>query len=101
MDHRVKSREDWEKELVDVQHGVTFTDGLRRAQIISEKFSASPAPIPDSAHLFRGLVSGVLLAVAVVILSSDVPYKVWLGGAALMAGCCLGATAFRWERKRR
>jgi len=26
MDDREESREEWEKELIDVQHGVTFAD---------------------------------------------------------------------------
>ena len=31
MDDREESREEWEKELIDVQHGVTFADELRQA----------------------------------------------------------------------
>jgi hypothetical protein len=98
MDHREKSREEWERELRDDQYNIVPADGSRVGHIMAKR-SATPAPIPDSAHLFRGLVSGVLLAAAVAILSSDVPYKVWLGMAALIAGCALGIAAFRWKQK--
>ena len=62
-DHE-ESREDWEKEFVDVQRHYTFADGLRSSQIVAKKLSATPAPIPDVAHLVRLLLSVVLLAVA-------------------------------------
>jgi hypothetical protein len=52
-----ESREESEKEIIDVQHGVTFPEGLRRAQIVAKKLSSSPAPISDFAHLVRLVLS--------------------------------------------
>jgi hypothetical protein len=91
-----QSREEWEKEVRDVQHGLTFPDGLRQLQIIAKRASASPAPIPDFAHFVRLLLSPVLLATGVLAFSSDIPYKTPVGVAALIAGCFLVFSAFRW-----
>ena len=99
VDDREQSRKEWEKEIVDLQRGVTFDAGLRRAQIITRKLSAIPAPIPDFAHLVRLLLSGILLVIGFVVFSSDIRHKVALGVAALAASCCLGVAAFRWPRK--
>ena len=92
-----QSREQWEKEFADVQRNVTPADDLRAGQIIAKKLSASPAPIADLPHLIRYLLCGVLLVVGFLILSSATPHKLWLGLATLIAGLCLGATAFRWK----
>jgi len=67
MDDREESREEWEKELIDVQLGVTFADELRQAQIITKKLSASPAPIPDFTHLVMLLLGGTFLVGGVLI----------------------------------
>src|ERR1022692_973539 len=99
MPSQEESRKEWEKEIIDVQHRVTFPEELRSVQIIAKKLSSTPAPIPDFAHVIRGLLSGVLLALALAILSSSVPHKMWLGFALATAGVCLGTTAFRWKRK--
>jgi hypothetical protein len=94
-----ESREEWEKEIIDVQHSVTFPEALRSAQIIAKKLSASPAPISDFAHLVRLLLSGILLVIGFVVLSSDIPHKTAFGVVILTAGCCLGIAAFRWPRQ--
>jgi hypothetical protein len=52
MPDREESREEWEKEIIDVQHSVTFPEALRSAQIIA-KNSASPAPVQDFPHPVR------------------------------------------------
>ena len=88
-------REEWEKEIVDVQHSVTFPEELRSAQIIAKKLSASPAPIQDFSHLVGLFISGILLVVGFVVFSSDSPHKIVLGVAALAGSCCWGAVA--WE----
>jgi hypothetical protein len=98
MEDREESREEWEKELVDVQRGITFDEGLRRAQIITKKLSDTPAPIPDFAHLIMLLLCGALVVVAFFVFSSDIRYKTELGVAVLTAGCCLGVAAFRRPR---
>jgi hypothetical protein len=95
-----ESREEWEKEIIDVQHSVTFPEELRSAQIIAKNLSASPAPIQDFSHLVRLFLSGILLVVGFVVFSSDIPHKIALGVAAMAASCFLGSTAFRWARKR-
>ncbi len=94
-----ESREEWEKEVIDVQHSVSFPEAMRSTQIIAKKLSASPAPIPDFAHLVRLLLSGILLVIGFVAFSANVPHNTALGVAALAAACCLGATAFRWTSK--
>jgi hypothetical protein len=99
MANREESREEWEKELIDVQHTVTFDEGLRASQIIAKKLSVTPAPVPDFAHLVRLLVSGALLTIGLLVFSTDVPHKTALGIASLAAGCCLGIAAFRWPHR--
>lgn len=98
MDQREKSREKWEREFIQDQYNILPADGSRVGHIMAKR-SSTPAPIPDFAHFVRGLVSGAIIAIAVTILSSNSPHKVSLGLTALTAGCCLGATAFRWSRK--
>jgi hypothetical protein len=100
MPDREESREEWEKEIIDVQHSLTFPEEMRSAQIIAKKLSTSPAPISDFAHLLRLLLSAILLIGGFVVFSSEVPHKVALGVASLAASCCLGVAAFRWPRKR-
>jgi len=99
MDQQEKSRGKWERELREVQHGVTPGEWLRADQIMAQKLSASPAPIRDASHLIALLVSAALLVFGIVILQGDNPYKLALGLTALIAGCCLGIAAFRWKRK--
>jgi hypothetical protein len=98
MDNR-EPREEWEKEFREVQRNVTPGDELRSAQIIARRFSASPAPIADFAHLLRLVLSGILPVVGFVVFSSDIPHEIALGVAVLAASCCLGVAAFRWPRK--
>ena len=99
MPDQEESRDAWEKEIIDVQHSLTFPEGLRSAQIIAKKLSTSPAPIQDFSHLLRLFISGILLVVGFVVFSSDIPHKIALGVAALVASCFLGGTAFRWPRR--
>jgi hypothetical protein len=87
MSDREESREEWEQEIKDVQRGVTFPEGLRRAQIISKRLSATPAPIPDFVHFLRFLLSGVFLGIGFLVLSSDIPHNKLLGLAVVIAGC--------------
>jgi hypothetical protein len=94
-----QSREEWEKEFVDVQRHFTFADGLRSSQIVAKKLSATPAPIPDFPHLIRLLLSGILVVIGFTCFSSDIPHRMTLGIVALAASCCLGVSAFRWPRK--
>jgi hypothetical protein len=82
MPDREESREEWEKEIIDVQHSVTFPEALRSAQIIA-KNSASPAPVQDFPHLVRLLLSGILLVIGFVAFSANVPHNTALGVAAL------------------
>jgi len=98
MDRREKSREEWEREFREDQYNIVPADGSRVGHIMAKR-SSTPAPIPDFAHLIRGLLSGALLATAVAVLSSDTPHRVTIGSATLIAGCCLGITAFRLKRK--
>jgi hypothetical protein len=100
MDDPEEPREEWEKELRDVQHGITFSEGLRSTQIIAKRLSASPAPISDFAHLVRLFLSGTFLVIGFLAFSSDIAHRTALGVAALAAGCCLGIAAFRWPRQR-
>jgi hypothetical protein len=100
MPDREQSRGEWEQEIEDVQRGVTFPEELRQAQIISKRASATPAPIPDFAHLLRFLLSGVLLGIGFLVFSLDIPHNKLLGVAILIVGCCLGVAAFRFTRKR-
>ena len=101
MDDQKQSREEWEKEFIDVQRHYTFNDGMRSNQIIAKKLSATPAPVPDFAHLVRLLLSGILLVIGFVAFSANIPHNTALGVAILIAGCCLAITAFRWAAKRR
>ncbi len=96
-----ESREEWEKELVDVQRGVTFEEGLRGAQIVTKKLSVSPAPIADFKHLVMLILSAVFLAIAFLVFSSDVPHEITFGVASLAVSCCLGVASFRLGRNRR
>jgi hypothetical protein len=41
MDDQEESREEWEKELIDSQRGVTPAEGLRAGQIFAKKLSAT------------------------------------------------------------
>ena len=98
MDQREKSREEWEREFREDQYNITPADGSLIGHIMAKR-STSHGPIPDASHLIRGLFGGVVIAVAVGIFSSNTRYKIWIGLAALIAGCCLGITAFRLEQK--
>ena len=98
MDERDKSREKWEREFIEDQYNILPADGSRVGHIMAKR-STSPAPIQDFAHLIGFLFSAMLLVVAVVIFSADIPYKAALGSATLVAACCLGVATFRWKRK--
>jgi hypothetical protein len=101
MHDQEESRKEWEKEFIDVQRHYTFADGLRSSQIVAKKLSATPAPIKDFSHLIRLLLTGILLVMGFVVISSDIPHKTFLGLTVLVASCCLGITAFRRADKRR
>jgi uncharacterized membrane protein YccC len=98
MGRRERSREEWEREFREDQYNITPAGGSRVGHIMAKR-SSTPAPVPDFAHLARGVLSGVLIALAVQILASNTSHKIWLGLTVLAAGCCLGATSFRWKRK--
>jgi hypothetical protein len=100
MKNQEQSREEWEKELSDVQRNVTPGDDLRSAQIIAKRLSASPAPIADFAHLVTLLISGALLVGAYLVLSSELSHRMVIGLAVLAASVCLGIAAF-WRRNKR
>jgi hypothetical protein len=97
-DRRERSREDWERELREDQCNILPADGSRVGHIMAKR-SASPAPIKSFSQLIGFIVSAVLLGVALEIFNADISHKMALGSAALIAGCCLGAAAFRWKRK--
>ena len=96
-----ESRKEWERELIDVQHGVTFDQRLRRGEIIAKKLSSTPAPIPDFAHLLMLLLSGEFLTATFLLLSIDIQHKAVLSLVALGISICLGIAAFRRARNRR
>lgn len=98
MDRREKSREQWQRELAEDQHNVVPADGSRVGHILAKR-SSQPAPIADLAHLARALMGGVLVAIAISILSSNIAHKGWLALAVFVIGCCIGATGFRWRPK--
>jgi hypothetical protein len=96
-----ESREEWEQEILDAQHGVTFDEQLRRAQVITKKLSATPAPISDFHHLMMLLLSGVALAISFLIFSSDISHKSVFGLMSLVVSLFLGVAAFRRPSKLR
>ncbi|MGA9354954.1 MAG: hypothetical protein WBV46_14785 [Terriglobales bacterium] len=100
MENSEESREVWEKELIDVQHTLTFEEGRRSAQIIAKKLAAAPAPIPDFAHLVMLLLSGCFLVVTFLLLSSDIQHKAPFSVVALATSLCLGVAAFRRSKNR-
>ncbi|MFZ3341116.1 MAG: hypothetical protein WA609_05375 [Terriglobales bacterium] len=87
--------------MIDVQRGITFDQGMRSAEIITKKLSATPAPIPDLAHLLMLLFSGAFLAATFLLFSTDIQHKTTLGIAALTISLGLGVAAFWRFRKRR
>jgi hypothetical protein len=89
MDERERSREQWERELREDQYNILPADGSRVGHIMAKR-SASPAPIRDFTHLIGFLVSAVLLGIGREIFYADIPQKVPLGLAFLIAGCGLG-----------
>jgi hypothetical protein len=97
MDKREKSREEWERELIEDQYNILPADGSRVGHIMAKR-STSPAPIQDFAHLIGFLVSAILLGIGLEVFFADIAHKVALGSAALIAGCCLGVATFRWKR---
>jgi F0F1-type ATP synthase assembly protein I len=98
MDEREKSRQEWERELREDQYNILPADGSRVGHIMAKR-SSSPAPIPDFVHLIGFLVSAVLVGIGLKIFYADIPQKVPLGLAFLIAGCVLGFTMLRWKRK--
>ena len=99
MDRRKQSREEWEQELIEDQYNVTPADGSRVGHILAKK-SSSPGPIPDAAHLIRGILGGAFLATAVGIFSSNISHRAWFGIVTLAAGICLLVSSVRWNSKR-
>jgi hypothetical protein len=100
MYDREETREEWERDLIDVQHSVTPAEGIRSVQILTKKLTTSPAPIPDFAHLVMLVLGGTFLGVAFVVFSSDIQHRAAFGVPALATGCCLAAAAF-WRRRKR
>jgi hypothetical protein len=92
-----ESREEWEEGLREMQQSITPAQGLRAAHQVAKR--SSGAPIPDLAHLVRLVLGGASLSLGIVAFSSRIPYRLALGAMALIAGFCLGFTAFRWKRK--
>lgn len=99
MERQEQSREEWEREFIEVQHSLGPAQGLRASQIIAKKLSASPAPIADVFHLIRLILSGVLLVIGILVFSSNIPYKQWVGSATLVGACYIGIAAFRGKNK--
>jgi len=100
MEDREESRKEWERELIDVQRSVTFDQEVRCAQIVTKKLSATPAPIPDFAHLLMLIFSGAFLGATFLLFSTDIQHKTLLGLVALSVSICLGIAAFRRSRHR-
>ena len=100
MDKREKSRAQWESEFREDQYNIIPADGSRVGHIMAKR-SATPAPIPDFAHLLRYLLSGVFLAGACFVFSSNIPHKIMIGAATLAASCGLGIAAFKLPSKQR
>jgi len=92
-----ESREEWEEGLREMQQSITPAQGLRAAHQVAKR--SCGAPIPDFARLVRLVLGGVLLSLGIAAFSSRIPYRAALGATALIAGFCLGFTAFRWKRK--
>jgi len=99
MERQEQSRDEWEREFIDVQHSLGPAEGLRASQIIAKKLSTSPAPIADASHLIRLILSGVLLVIGFLVFSSSIPYKLWVGSVTLVGACYSGVTAFRRKSK--
>jgi hypothetical protein len=99
MDKREKSRAQWESDFREDQYNIIPADGSRVGHIIAKR-SASPAPIPDFAHLVRYLLSGVFLVGACLVYSSELPHKVAIGSAILIASCGFGGSAFKLNSKK-
>jgi hypothetical protein len=94
-----ESREDWERELVDLQRGITPAEGLRRSQILTKKLSATPAPIVDLAHLLKFLFGVVFFVISFLAFSSGIRYGSAFAGLAFIVGCYLAIAAVQGHRK--
>lgn len=101
VDCREKSREEWERNLRDVQNGVTPGGWLRADQIMARKLSVSPAPIRNLASLIAFVASCAFLGIAVAIFSSNAPNRVALGSAALLIGFCIAIAVSAHNRRAR
>jgi len=97
MDKREQSRQEWENEIREVQGNITPDGEFRAAHYIAKR--SSSGPIPDLAHLIRLLLGGVVLVLGFNVFSSGIPYSAAIGVAVAAAGCYLGFTGFRRNRK--
>jgi hypothetical protein len=97
MDKQEQSRQEWEKEIREVQGNITPDGEFRAAHYIAKK--SSSGPIPDVAHLVRLVLGCTLVALGIRAFSSEIPHSAAIGVAVLAAGVCLGFTGFRWTRK--
>ena len=93
------SREEWERELVDVQRGITPAEGLRRSQILTKKLGATPAPITDFAHLLKFFFGVAFLVISFLAFSSGIRYGHAFAGFAFIVGCYLAVAAVQGNRK--
>ncbi len=99
MRNEEHSPQEWEKELRAIQQSVAPEQGLRAAQLISQRRSG--APISDFAHLVRFLLGALLLAVGIAAFDFSIPHNLVLGLSALVVGCYLAYSALRRNRKRK
>jgi hypothetical protein len=67
---------------------------------IMAKRSNTPAPIPDFTHFVRYLLSGVLLAGSGLVFLSELPHKIVISSAILIASGCIGVSAFKLNSKK-
>jgi len=96
MDKRKQSREEWEQEIRERQHNITPAEQLRTAHYVAKGSRGAPIALA----LVRFVLGGASLGLGIIAFSSGIPHRAALGVASLTAGCYLGFTAFRWNRRR-
>ena len=100
MRNEEHSPQEWEQELREIQQSVTPEQGLRAAQLISQRRTGA-APISDFAHLVRFLLGALLLAVGIAAFNFSIPHNLAFGLSALVVGCYLAYSALRQSRKQK
>lgn len=98
MRNEEQSPQEWEQELREMQQSVTPEQGLRAAQLISQRMPGA-APISDFAHLVRFLLGALLLALGIAAFNLSIPHNLALGLATLVVGFYLAYSALRQNRK--